>query len=131
MLRKLSVWVVAVACVFATAVPYAHAQGLSTPVTIEDFQQEWQQARTVRSRFVTKMGEAQRICDADRNFSAKSDLLTAIGSSIAIIDDRLREISNSTGDQRANDQRLGVELLFERERLTKLRTMYAGERYVP
>lgn len=132
MLRKLLMWAAAVAVVVAAAMPGAtYAQGTGELATVEDLTKtsgDWLRAR---SASMLSMIEAQKVCDEWSYRVAKFVLTTTINDQLAQIDARLRSINASIGEQRVRQQRLAVELLFERERMIKRRAMLLRERYVP
>lgn len=131
MLRKLLVLAFVVAGALAAAMPNAYAQGAASLPTVESLNQTSQVWRTTRSTYMRKMRVAQEACDEKEYNYAKETLLRGVDSQITTIDHRLNDIRDASSEQRVRDQRLGVELIFERERLTKLRAMYRVERFVP
>lgn len=132
MLRTLLIGIVITAGMSALPVPgYAQGSRIFPLETVGDLEELSKLGTADRAEQQGRMAAAQRACDRDAYDDAKDKLNSTIDSEIAIIDRRLREINNSTGDQRVRDQALAVELLFQRERLTKVRALYARERYVP
>jgi hypothetical protein len=114
MLRKLLIWAVAVAGVLATAAPEAYAN-----------EQE------IVDRWTVELRQAQKQCDEGRYRAAKRELLAGIDAQINTVDRYLGYINNSSGEERARDQRLAVQLIADRQRLTSKRAMYAHEQFAP
>jgi hypothetical protein len=114
MSRKIAIWAVAAVSVLAMTEQKAYAN-----------EQE------IVDRWTVELREAQKQCDAGRYRAAKRELLAGIDAQINTVDRYLRYISESSGEERARDQRLGVQLILDRQRLTSKRAMYAHERYVP
>lgn len=114
MLGKVLIWVVAVAGVLAAGVPDAYAN-----------EQE------IVDRWTVELREAQKHCDAGRYRAAKRELLAGIDAQIDTVDRYLGYISDSSAEERVRDQRLGVQLILDRQRLTSKRAMYAAEKFVP
>ncbi|MHB1109162.1 MAG: porin [Devosia sp.] len=108
------IWVVAVAGILAAGAPGAYAN-----------EQE------VVDRWTVELREAQKHCDAGRYRVAKRELLAGIDAQINTVDRYLGYINESSGEERARDQRLAVQLIADRQRLTSKRAMYAHEQFVP